>query len=205
MDDVMRRVSRALASVEPARHREWHTRRFLEAMRAGFIPAGRIQASAGIETGATLVNCFVQPLQPYGRPASWHEGIREALTTMAAGGGVGYDLSDLPSQQLRELTQAEGRPPSPLEFLDLMEERVSEAGLIHARRAAQMAVLRIDHPDVIAFIQRKRRGGLSHFNLSVAITDAFMHAVKRDERWRLMDTGTNARNDQSLHRHECPQ
>lgn len=198
IDDVLRRVARALASVELTRHREWHTRRFLEAMRAGFIPAGRIQASAGVESGATLVNCFVQPLQPYGRPAFWREGVREALATMAAGGGVGYDLSDLPSQQLRELTQAKGGPPSPLEFLDIMEERVSEAGPIHARRAAQMAVLRIDHPDVIAFIQRKRRGGLAHFNLSVAITDAFMHAVKRDEHWRLMDTGTNTRDDDSL-------
>ncbi len=197
-DDVMRRVSQALASVETSRNRAWHAHRFLQAMRAGFIPAGRIQASAGIETSATLVNCFVQPVLPHRRRASWRQGIHEALTTIAAGGGVGYDLSDLPAEHLGSRNEAEDRPPSPLKFLDLMEERVTRAGIGQTRRAAQMAVLRIDHPDVIAFIQHKRRGGLTHFNLSVAITDAFMDAVQRDEPWSLGNTGTNTRDDQAL-------
>ena len=56
-----------------------------------------------------------------------------------------------------------------------------------ARRGAMMATLRCDHPDIVAFVDAKRRTGrLSHFNLSVQVTDAFMQAVERNEDWPLV-------------------
>jgi ribonucleoside-diphosphate reductase alpha chain len=196
VDDVRHRVAIALASVESPRKRADYADIFLQAMRAGFIPGGRIQAAAGLQTAATLINCFVQPVLPPMHRAAWHEGVRQAMVTMAAGGGVGYDLSDLPPRNDPHSLQEMPGLPSPLEFLDLMEQRVAQAIVHRDRRAAQMAVLRIDHPDVIAFIQRKRSGGLAHFNLSVSVTDASMDKAFRDEIWDLRYQPKGILNDQ---------
>src|ERR1043165_9987589 len=60
VDDVRRRVARALAAVEK-KPEQWEER-FLEALSAGFVPAGRVNSAAGTELQATLINCFVQPV-----------------------------------------------------------------------------------------------------------------------------------------------
>src|SRR5437773_8097136 len=62
VDDVRRRVARALAQAEPEDRRAHWERRFLQAQEEGFIPAGRINSAAGIQLQATLINCFVQPV-----------------------------------------------------------------------------------------------------------------------------------------------
>src|SRR5204862_421212 len=62
IDDVRRRVARALAEVEPADKREAWASRFLWALEGGFVPAGRINSAAGTGIQATLINCFVQPV-----------------------------------------------------------------------------------------------------------------------------------------------
>lgn len=95
-EDVQQRVARALAAVE----REptvWEAR-FLDAMRAGFIPAGRVMSAAGTDIRATLINCFVQPVgdatlgEEDGKPGIM-VALSEAAETMRRGGGVGYDFS----------------------------------------------------------------------------------------------------------------
>src|SRR3954463_10139575 len=62
IDEVRRRVARALAQVEPEDKRSYWERRFLQAQEDGFIPAGRINSAAGAQLQATLINCFVQPV-----------------------------------------------------------------------------------------------------------------------------------------------
>lgn len=97
-DDARRRVAGALASVEaPERQMHW-TQKFLQAQLDGFIPAGRIASAAGTTLGATLINCFVQPVgDSISQPDEDHPGIYTALSeaaeTMRRGGGVGYDFS----------------------------------------------------------------------------------------------------------------
>ncbi|WP_199780568.1 ribonucleotide reductase N-terminal alpha domain-containing protein, partial [Cronobacter malonaticus] len=98
VDDVRQRVARALASVEAPERRALWEERFLEAQRAGFVPAGRINSAAGTELTATLINCFVQPVgDSISHEDEGHPGIYTALTeaaeTMRRGGGVGYDFS----------------------------------------------------------------------------------------------------------------
>jgi len=184
LDEVRRRVARAIAQAEGADTRALWEPRFLEALQGGFIPAGRINSAAGTELTATLINCFVQPVgDSISTDDDGHPGIYTALTeaaeTMRRGGGVGYDFSRIrPRGAWVASTQASASGPvSYMRVFDRSCETVESAG---ARRGAQMGVLRCDHPDIEEFIHAKDRGDLSNFNISVGLTDAFMEAVQRD-------------------------
>src|SRR5688572_30100507 len=99
-EDVWQRVATGLAEAEPAADRAARAREFLEAMRAGFCPAGRIMSAAGTGLDATLINCFVQPVgdsvagSAGGRPGIY-TALLQAAETMRRGGGVGYDFSHI--------------------------------------------------------------------------------------------------------------
>ena len=184
LGDVLQRVSRALASVEaPGQQAMWQSR-FAEALREGFVPAGRIQSAAGAGLSATLINCFVQPVgDSITQMEDGHPGIytalAEAAETMRRGGGVGYDFSRIrPRGAWVGSTQSSASGPvSYMRVFDRSCETVESAG---SRRGAQMGVLRCDHPDIEEFIHAKDQGDLKNFNLSVGVTDAFMQAVQAD-------------------------
>src|SRR5216684_251524 len=92
VDDVRRRVARALAQAEPEDRRAHWERRFLQAQEEGFIAAGRINSAAGIQLQATLINCFVQPVGDSisevvdGKPGIY-TALQEAAETMRRRGG----------------------------------------------------------------------------------------------------------------------
>ena len=190
VDDVRSRVARALAAVEaPAARAQWEAR-FFDAQRSGFIPAGRIDSAAGTALGATLINCFVQPVgDSIAQPEEGYPGIYTALTeaaeTMRRGGGVGYDFSRIrPKGAWVGTTQSSASGPvSYMRVFDRSCETVESAG---SRRGAQMGVLRCDHPDVEDFIHAKDKGELTNFNISVGVTDAFMRAVEDDTDFELV-------------------
>jgi ribonucleoside-diphosphate reductase alpha chain len=189
-DDIFRRVARALASVEPDPD-AWEPR-FLEALRSGFIPAGRILSAAGTDIQATLINCFVQPVgdsisvpDADGKPGIY-VALREAAETMRRGGGVGYDFSRIRPRgaKVKGTSSSASGPVSYMRVFDRSCETVESAG---SRRGAQMGVLRCDHPDIEDFIHAKDQPGeLSNFNISVAVTDALLRAVEADADWPLV-------------------
>ncbi len=188
--DVEYRVAVALAEAEPADRRAHWTQQFLKALSDGFIPAGRIQSAAGTSLSATLINCFVQPVgDSITATNDGHPGIytalAEAAETMRRGGGVGYDFSRIrPRGAAVAGTQSVASGPvSYMRVFDRSCETVESAG---SRRGAQMGVLRCDHPDIEEFIHAKDTGDLSNFNISVAVTDAFMQAVISDQAVALM-------------------
>ncbi len=190
--DLLRRVARALAAVEPEDQRALWETRFLENLRAGAIGAGRIMSAAGTTLSATLINCFVQPvgdciqgMDDAGFPGIY-EALREAAETMRRGGGVGYDFSRIrPRGALVSATASIAS--GPCSYIDVFDHSCATVESAGARRGAQMGVLRIDHPDVAEFITAKRKPGRwNNFNVSVAVSDAFMQALEQDEDWPLL-------------------
>ena len=192
VQDVYRRVARALASVEAPDVQAQFEALFLANLQAGAIGAGRIMSAAGAGIQATLINCFVQPVgdsiqgvDDEGYPGIY-EALREAAETMRRGGGVGYDFSRIRPRgaQVRGTASIASGPCSYINVFDQSCATVESAG---ARRGAQMAVLRMDHPDILEFIGAKRTPGRwNNFNVSVAVNDGFMAALQAGHDWQLV-------------------
>jgi len=190
--DLLGRVARALASVEPEEQRALWEGRFLSNLQAGAIGAGRIMSAAGTSLQATLINCFVQPVgdciqgnDEQGYPGIY-EALREAAETMRRGGGVGYDFSRIRPRGAAVSATA-SIASGPCSYIDVFDHSCATVESAGARRGAQMGVLRIDHPDVAEFITAKRKPGRwNNFNVSVAVSDAFMKALDAGDDWPLV-------------------
>jgi ribonucleoside-diphosphate reductase alpha chain len=179
------RVALTISNAEAHHRDDWRNRfrGILGDFR--FLPGGRILAGAGTTRRATLFNCFAMgPIED-----SVHgifNAVHQAMVTLQGGGGVGIDFSTLRPSGAPAVASG-GVASGPVSFLQVWETAASvlEAGNVH--RGAMMATLRCDHPDIERFIDAKRSGGgLEHFNLSVAVTDAFMKAVEEDGPWPLV-------------------
>lgn len=140
-----------------------------------FLEAGRVQSAMGAPKLVTPYNCFVsQTIQDS------TEGICDSFTrafqTMRMGGGIGYDWSTLrPDGDL--IVKLDSHASGPLPFMDIFSQLCHAIASSGHRRGAQMAVLRIDHPDVEAFVRAKQDlSRLTGFNVSIAVTDEFMEA-----------------------------
>jgi ribonucleoside-diphosphate reductase alpha chain len=192
VEDLYRRVARALASVENEAERAKWEQVFLDNLHAGAIGAGRIMSAAGTDIQATLINCFVQPVgdciqgvDDEGFPGIY-EALREAAETMRRGGGVGYDFSRIRPKGA-EVKGTHSMASGPCSYINVFDQSCSTVESAGARRGAQMGVLRIDHPDVMEFITAKRTPGRwNNFNVSVGVSDAFMEAVGQDLPWELV-------------------
>lgn len=153
-----------------------------------FLPAGRVQAAMGSPKQVTPFNCFVS-----NTISDSMQGIMqtaaEAAETMRLGGGIGYDFSTIRPRgdYIKSLDAKASGPISFMQIFDALCKTISSAG---NRRGAQMAVLRVDHPDIEEFIECKANlDKFTQFNISVGVTDAFMEAVKEDKMFDLVFEG----------------
>jgi len=146
-----------------------------------FLPNSPTFTGAGTPLGQ-LAACFVLPVvDDMGRePGGIFQTLRDAALIQQTGGGTGFSFSRLrPAGAL--VRSSGGKATGPVGFMrvfDTASEIVSQGG---ARRGANMAVLRVDHPDIKEFIQCKSaEHAITNFNISVGVTDSFMQAVEED-------------------------
>ena len=187
-DELFKRVSKAVANAEY----QWGLtenvlfweKAFYECLsNMLFLPNSPTLMNAG-DIKQQLSACFVLPI--YDSMQSIHESIKNAKLIQASGGGVGFNFSKISPKNnyAYSLCKHLSGPLSIIEDFDSLTEGVKHNG---RRRGANMAVLDINHPDIEAFIEAKKQPNiLNNFNLSIAITDQFMHAVEKNEEWELI-------------------
>lgn len=190
--EMMDRVATFVAAAEDGYRRGSAMRwgeRFSTLLRSlDFLPNSPTLMNAGTELGL-LAGCFVLPVD---------DSIRSIFTTLGhaaeiqrAGGGTGYSFTHLRPAGDR-VAGTGGTASGPVSFLRLYDTAARVVAMGGRRRGACMAVLDCSHPDIYDFVTAKAQSphDLTHFNLSVGVSDRFLRAVERGGTHRLVNPRT---------------
>ena len=190
-DDAFRGVAKEIANAEKTEElKTFWENEFYQAMAAGkFIPGGRILANARPDTKLKQYNnCFVIPIED--SMEGIYEALRQDAVISGQGGGVGFNISTLRPKGAH--ISKGGTSSGAVSFLKIFNESAKVIMTAGLRRAAHIAIMNVDHPDIEEFITIKHGDStkeLTQFNLSVGITDKFINCVENDLDWNLSFKG----------------
>jgi len=185
--ELFARVAKAVAGVEPGRAGRWEGEFLRLMVSRRFVPNSPTLMNAGKKAGQ-LSACFVLPVED--SLEDIFETLKNAAKIHQSGGGTGFAFSRLRPKGA-SVRGSQGTASGPVSFMkvyDVSTETIKQGG---TRRGANMAVLRVDHPDIEEFIASKRdQRSILNFNISVGATAEFMAAVEGDLNFALRDPRT---------------